>query len=886
MSKYIVAPHQRKYRKALVMYGTGPCGSGKTTTFLFPQVIDCLTHTVHGFHLLSKIVLATPTKRQLDEFMSKLTNELPQGSEVLTQIIHSDSRLNGKNVLADVVEFMQRPDQSRDDKSEILGITIQSMKQLPYPNLKDGYSLYLDEAPDPFDLIRLHPSNLRENLMRFIRLKFVGGNFSTFRRSKDWKNTNEERIRFCRRLEKIVTAESAKDKRLQNSKLLAECSRLKLVLNYVERQTKGWKRRVNRRLLVRTKDWSLRNNGTINIVSEWTRNVLGMACPQTKQHGWKQVTVLAALFHRTFLYKLRKKIEIHKLINSPSLCNDEVHNYHGEITFKYSDKVQLLSKRLLRETDFLKAFISASDADCRGSSYRYVTNPGFVDEIKKHLSEGSQGELLPGDSAGSNQFLNESRLVYLMALNPPPVLRDYFLWKGLSKDDIIEAFTYYKMYQDVCRICLRDPSSTKAVTIYLPTKKHAEWLKQFFPNAKLVEMDIEYEVKNKKRGRPKKYSANLTESQKRAARRREKKELDQFIADISAKRLPLKTTYHVQQFASIYQGVIWIPTSFYSLESFVGFLERKHRKHYPVKFHKDHHFISGASYKADGIHITRRNNNGEMSACNEHVRYLQFVILDFDMGGFEPKHIQSLFPNIAMVVCNSTGEGNKFRAFIFTDCFMPPDLYEYVVRSLRWLIEHNKTRKWSRPCDPRNPTKKEHGFDNQNINPCQKFLSPAQRRDPRQKSFFIYQQGEMLNVGSFLQQVRCPEIYLNMHRKILSSKPLSKPNQRSASTTTIYESYRAVLDELPIAMTDNVVTLVTDYQALSDGRDRGYWLLAVELDELGLDDAQIKACLDEAHKNHPRKDPSKAERVVKALRARRLRRRDPYVPLEESLVCS
>jgi hypothetical protein len=406
----------------------------------------------------------------------------------------------------------------------------------------------------------------------------------------------------------------------------------------------------------------------------------------------------------------------------------------------------------------------------------------FLWHANKSIDEdvfGSPGQRLPSKPHGLNSYMDFGDTVFLSSLNPPP---DHFRFLELQyglKGEEVRAFTYLaSAYQAIMRSSIRDPENKTPKRILVPDLNLAEYLHDVLPGSKIEKIDIGIvDGAPKKRGRRKRYKDNRERVAAQRKQANEEKlrlkaaqwrlnspdtigrnwELEDDIKLCAENAIRLYSNLSTQLMTATFYASkkSSMPEAYASgdIPAFVEFLRDRHKDRFGAK--EENILFSPAIFDPH-LPTGKRRGRG-------NILYLQNVVLDFENGDLKPEELPKLFPDLQMVVTNTfdhTWEKPRFRAIIFTDEVMTPEVYEmmygWIADKLEkagfWVDRTKKKRKYTKRSNMRHS-----GLDWHGSYPTAIFYLPCQAANPQDSFFHEHLEGRHpLNPSTWIEKSAIP----------------------------------------------------------------------------------------------------------------------------------
>lgn len=476
--------------------------------------------------------------------------------------------------------------------------------------------------------------------------------------------------------------------------------------------------------------------------------------------GFKSVTLAAACFEETLLYRLWANQGVTLTPADAKLFENlryETHPNGDLITIHYAFpedwSKQLRNKVIETESDK----ISIGDV-VKGAVLNLFGNDPFLWMANNDVSDDffavrPHAQRLPNSPHGLNSFQGFHKVVVLSALNPTPAQFKFLDEKGVNGDEVRTAISRYAVYQAVIRSSARNPDDKTPKDFVVMDRATAEWLAGLFPGAKVQSLPgLPTEALKGKPGRKSKHKSNGAKTA--AYRQRRGDELLDQLARINeasfaepdysflSKTEPnpcYENTYekgqfvtpfsHGDVFGSIYDSTACIAAGCATADELIAVLRDLHTRVLAAK--DEAGLISPSTYDP--------NASQETSRGLANIKYVNGVWLDNDGGDLGFEEFARLFPYLRMVVWNTyshTPQKPRWRVFIPTSKAMSPEVYRLIMAEIEAVLnKHGYWRQKQLNKNARIKNGRRHGFDESKFNAASLFYLPCQAKNPAD-SFF------------------------------------------------------------------------------------------------------------------------------------------------------
>jgi hypothetical protein len=405
--------------------------------------------------------------------------------------------------------------------------------------------------------------------------------------------------------------------------------------------------------------------------------------------SWQSVFVTAANFTDSLMYQLHPDV-FEKDENFGKKLLFRKHQNGKLITIHYGVDT-VWSKKFMSETDARDRLLDAARGVFAGKEFLLQANKDYDDSIPASVR-------LPNAPHGLNDYMGYDCLIFVSALNP---YGDYFKYLnhnyGLTSEDVRKAIYYQTLYQAVLRTSIRDKDSETYKIIVVPDKSASEYLKTLFPQCttkKLQNLGIPKPA-------PDDVEAGRAIRRKKDGEKRQKErawrlKLINENAGFSNLRGNLRPYYIGAQDSSILSETP-IQSAFPS-GSILPYSRAPVDEGFSINVEGFEAFVRLLySYFDNQENVDKENTPVICPAVfdgtgrtEENMILSRNIILDFDGGDLTPEEFPEIFPDLKMVLCNSsrhTKDAPRFRVYIATDVPMAVNQYKrifkYIIQKIR-----------------------------------------------------------------------------------------------------------------------------------------------------------------------------------------------------------
>ena len=357
---------------------------------------------------------------------------------------------------------------------------------------------------------------------------------------------------------------------------------------------------------------------------------------------------------------------------------------------------------------------------------------------------GGHGVKLPHTPHGLNSFSHIHNAAVLAALNPSPALYAFLDEVAhLDSNEVRQAVYHESAYQAAGRISTRNPADHTPKRVVVADRAAADALALLYPGASVMRLPFADLIPQSTKPGPKRIHAS--DADRVAAFRKQRKtdlvaQLDQVNGIPGVTNLPytLKVNslhpdgnFGGSIFADIYSKYALDQAGSFSTGDFVAWLRDLHER---VVAKADAFLWSPAEFDA----------NKAVDTCRglANITAIWGVWLDCDGGDLGISEFAAMFPNLIMVIYNSTSStlaAPRWRAVIPTTCAMSIDVHADIVAQVAKSL--NRRGYFSRKQLEKRAAKglggKCHGFDTPKFSPSSLFYLPAQAAAGPSASFFL-----------------------------------------------------------------------------------------------------------------------------------------------------
>jgi hypothetical protein len=521
--------------------------------------------------------------------------------------------------------------------------------------------------------------------------------------------------------------------------------------------------------------------------------------------GFKAVTLAAACFKETLLYKLWASQGVTFKANTTLAkgLRYQTHQNGSLITIHYASE-ENWSKRLRNKTidtgsgeNTIMNCVRDAVLNLFGADpFLWMANTDVSDDF---FATHPHAKRLPNSPHGLNGFQKFHKIVVLSALNLTPAQFTFLREKGIDADEVHAAISRYAAYQAVIRSSARNPSDQTPKDFVVMDRATAEWLSDLFPGATIQRLPgLPAGALKGKPGRKGKHKSKSDKTAAYRARQREElheqlaqindmsfaelsypslAEIDELVCDENTNRYSHLVTQisHGDLFATKYDPTACMSAAGASTDEFIDVLRGLHERKLLAK--EDSGLISPSHFNPDASAETNRGL--------ANVEYVNGIWLDNDGGDLSYEKFTKFFPHLRMVVWNTyshTPAKPRWRVFIPTSMALSLDAHRLIMPRLMKVLNDNGY--WSKKELEKNHRIKNgrlHGFDGSKLNASSMFYLPCQAQNPDDSFFYDFNDESRgpLNVQRWLDDciaiLRDPEP---------DPDPKTEPETASASNAT------------------------------------------------------------------------------------------------------
>lgn len=711
---------------------SAPLGSGKTSA--------TIAYAGRAARAGKKIIIAQPSIRLINQSIEKFRGEWPN---VPVRALHSESVGNVAREVSDHTKA--------STNGEVLFLTHAGLVQCPYLNRREDWHLIIDEAPSVLYHTELTlPVN--HNIVR------------------PALSTEPYNIRYSRLLPGDSNLLNAIAKNKDRDGVYALFKELACALASCR-----WD------MFVLTEQWERFQSSQI---TDGKLLIFGLADPAIFE-GFASMTMMSANLDHTIAYQhlVQHGHSFAPHRNIMSRLKFRKHDNGDLLTIHYAVEDGNWSKRkrdtvvsVVDETFTVNDLLVAGTLDLfHDQDFVWLANK----DIEGDNPFGGRGIRLPHSSHGLNCFQHIHNAAVLPALNPSPALYAFLDEVAhLNSDEVRRAVYHEQVYQAAGRISTRNSGDLTPKHVVVADRAAADALAALYPGATVVRLPLaELMPKTGKPGPKRKHETDA--ARKRAYRDRRKAELlrqlDQVNGVSSETNLPIdykvnsslsNAAFGGSLFSDIRQKHATVGLGGLTASTLIEFLRDLHTR---TVAKSDAWLWAPADFEAKaGVKTGRGLDN---------IKAIYGVFLDNDGGDLSPREFAAMFPDLMMVIHNSsssTPDRVKWRAIIPTSCALSIEVHREIMLQLRQALNRRgyyDTRQLVKRAE-NGLDGKCHGFDPSKYNAASMFYLPAQAAAGPEASFFWVFDGN---------QRHAIDPYQWIDKSIMNHRP--EPEQKSAAAS-------------------------------------------------------------------------------------------------------
>lgn len=425
----------------IINYCNAPCGAGKTHDGLIRML------SVKGRYLLVR-----DRKEVITEFHASMFRTMSERNQfVEVKAVTSEGNQSVRRTVEEL------PEKYDDDSHVIVLITHRALLMSDFSSFI-GWHIVIDETPSILDQQTLVSKRSRQFFERHYKLDHGHPIWSGITLTRDgWDTT---------------LADLEED----------DCNRLLTVLH--DRVTDASPMPTDADLPVRIQRRAARSSGraVLTNLRQWSdmedgrRWTWWSLWTPDRLEAFESVEFLANGFDQSITYKLLKSMCPTIEWVERKLPSSRQFQTRNVLVEYYSEK-QDASKTLF-ESETGKSYLNLIAKHLAGEVGQiWMANDDHGDELK-----GMGGERLRPKKAGSNAYAGRDAATAIYAAKPSPEARTVLKLLGVDSSVWTETHEHETVLQFVCRTSIRDPESTRPVTIRVFDRATAEYLARYFEN--------------------------------------------------------------------------------------------------------------------------------------------------------------------------------------------------------------------------------------------------------------------------------------------------------------------------------------------------------------------------------------------------------------------
>ena len=684
----------------LVRFASAPCGAGKTH-----QLVKRAHQMVQEG---SNVLLLQPTKLLIENTKVEEFGQLSDPPHV--RVFHGDTV--GTNVAHQLASYLAEP----EDRPHVVMATHQALPRIPFLSNASNWHLLIDEVPQ-VDREQAHiVPTTHPFITEHVEVEQHDGVYGRV------KLTEPEAI-------KAIARNSDEDELLEQFRETAT------ILN-----TNHW------RSYVHLEQFAKLMTGTgkaLNIHSILSPSILD---------GFASVFIAGANFEDTGLFALWGKMGI-RFKEDTEFAKGLRYRTHanGKLATIHFAMERNWSRNLLEQsTDGkpnLERLRDAAKLVFEDREFLWQANKSVLDNFFK-----GAGQRLPNNPLGLNEFDNIHDVVFLSALNPSPAHGKFLLSRGMTPSEIERQGYCGVAYQAIMRTSLRDVAETTPKNIIVPDERLARYLADMLPGSQLQKLDTGITDHVNRGGRPRVHKDNLHKQRQRRAKEAEKR--TELLAQVFVPRKPQAQEGNSSSEAemcrnetpiSLYRGSVsrdqhfWA-TIYSNVRSTTpeGYLSCASSEHFALALQVAHEreVESKTANPLFSPAIFDPTLGTDSKRGRDNILYLRNVVLDFENGELTPQKLPDLFPDLQLVVMNTSGHSAsspRFRVVIMTSTSIGASAYEALWDQIAAKLQDAGYVRSPKP----GATMKKSGLDHSKRAATSLFYLPAQAAH-REESFFRF----------------------------------------------------------------------------------------------------------------------------------------------------
>lgn len=684
----------------LVRFASAPCGAGKTY-----QLVKRAHHLVQEG---SNVLLIQPTKLLIEKTKVEEFGRLSDPPHV--RVFHGDTV--GANVALQLASYLAEP----EDRPHVVMATHQALPRIPFLINASSWHLLIDEVPQ-VDREQAHiVPTTHPFITNHLQVEQHDGMYGRI------KLTEPEAI-------KAIARNSDEDELLEQFRETATILTSKHWRSYVHLEQFA-------KLMMGT-------GRALNIHSILSPSIV---------NGFASVFIAGANFEDTGLFALWSKMGI-QFKEDTDFAKGLRYRTHanGKLATIHFAMERNWSRNLLEQsTDGkpnLERLRDAAKLVFEDREFLWQANKSVPDNFFK-----GAGQRLPNNPLGLNEFDNIHDVVFLSALNPSPAHGKFLLSRGMTPSEIERQGYCGVAYQAIMRTSLRDSTETTAKNIIVPDERLARYLADMLPGSQVQKLDTGIADQVNRGGRPRVHKDNSQKMRQRRAKEAEKR--TELLAEVFVPRKPQDEEGNFSSDSamcrnetpiSVYRGSVsrdqhfWA-TIYSNVRSTTpeGYLSCASSEHFALALQVAHEreVESKTANPLFSPAIFDPTLATDSKRGRDNILYLQNVVLDFENGELTPQKLPDLFPDLQLVVMNTSGHSAsspRFRVVIITSTSIGASAYEAL-----WDQIAAKLRDAGYVRNPKaGSTMKKSGLDHSKRAATSLFYLPAQAAH-REESFFKF----------------------------------------------------------------------------------------------------------------------------------------------------